>query len=163
MPLTLDLTALTSVTLKTERSSPFPKQGDPILASKKAPTSTRAAKPSIDQEQIDDQRFQVKIENKHFIDGIVREANKYTACPNCGDSDWRMQPKFWASIVMNALLAVMVCRNCKRKVFFETQIEKDYPDEDEEESEEQYGDAGDRQHVYRGMMLNREFGPAGLI
>jgi hypothetical protein len=134
------------------------------LASKKARTSRgRAAKPSIDQEQIDDQRFQVKIENKRFIDGIVREANKFTACPNCGDSDWRMQPKFWASIVMNALLAVMVCRKCKRKVFFETQIEKDYPDEDEEESEEQYGDAGDRSHVYRGTMLNREFGPAGLI
>jgi hypothetical protein len=96
------------------------------LASKKARTSRkRAAKRSIDQELIDDQRFQVKIENKRFIDGIVREANKFTACPNCGDNNWRMQPKFWASIVMNALLAVMVCRNCKRKVFFETQIEKD--------------------------------------
>jgi hypothetical protein len=132
------------------------------LASKKARIgSGRAAKPRIDQEFIDDQRFQVKIENKRFIDGIVREANKYTACPNCGDSDWRMQPKFWASIVMNSLLAVMVCCKCKRKVFFETQIERDYPDEDE--SEEQYGNAGDRPHVYRGTMLNREFGPAGLI
>ena len=36
---------------------------------------------------------------------------------------------------MNALLAVMVCRKCKRKVFFETQIEKDETDEDEEEYE----------------------------
>jgi hypothetical protein len=106
------------------------------LASKKAHTSGgRAAKPSIDQELIDDQKFQVKIENKRFIDGIVREANKFTTCPNCGDSDWRMQPKFWGSIVMNSLLAVMVCRKCKRKVFFETQIEKDETDEDEYESE----------------------------
>jgi hypothetical protein len=106
------------------------------LASKKAHTSSgRRAKPSIDQEQIDDQKFQVKIENRHFVDGIVREANKYTACPNCGDSDWRMQPKFWASIVMNSLLAVMVCRRCKHKVLFETQIEKDETDQDEEEYE----------------------------
>jgi hypothetical protein len=126
----------TSVTLKTGQSFAYPKNGDPILASKKAHTSSgRAAKPSIDQEQIDDQRFQVKIENKRFIDGIVREANKYTACPNCGDSNWRMQPKFWASIVMNSLLAVMVCRRCKRKVFFETQIEKDEIGEDEDEPE----------------------------
>jgi hypothetical protein len=106
------------------------------LASKKARTgSGRAAKPSIDQEQIDDQKFHVKIENKRFIDGIVREANKFTACPNCGDNNWRMQPKFWASIVMNSLLAVMVCRKCKRKVFFETQIEKDETEEDEDEPE----------------------------
>jgi hypothetical protein len=108
----------------------------PHLASKKARTSRgRAAKPSIDQELIDDQRFQVKIENMRFVDGIVREANKYTACPNCGNSDWRMQPKFWASPIMNALLTVMVCRKCKRKVFFETQIEKDETDEDEGEYE----------------------------
>jgi hypothetical protein len=106
------------------------------LASKKAHTSSgRRAERRVDQELIDDQRFQVKIENKRFIDGIVREANKYTACPNCGDSNWRMQPKFWGSIVMNALLAVMVCRKCKRKVFFETQIEKDETEEDEEEYE----------------------------
>jgi hypothetical protein len=106
------------------------------LASKKARTSSgRAAKPSIDQEQIDDQKFQVKIENKRFIDGIVREANKYTACPNCGGSDWRMQPKFWGSIVMNALLAVMVCRKCKHKVLFETQIEKDEIEEEEDQEE----------------------------
>jgi hypothetical protein len=106
------------------------------LALKKAHTgSGRAAKPSIDQELIDDQKFQVKIENKRFVEGIVREANKYTACPNCGDSDWRMQPKFWASIVMNSLLTVMVCRRCKRKVFFETQIDKEETDEDEDEYE----------------------------
>jgi hypothetical protein len=106
------------------------------LASKKARTgSGRAAKPSIDQEQIDDQKFQVKIENKRFVDGIVREANKYTACPNCGNSDWRMQPKFWASIVMNALLTVMVCRKCKRKVFFETQIERDQTEEEQDQEE----------------------------
>jgi hypothetical protein len=36
---------------------------------------------------------------------------------------------------MNALLAVMVCRKCKHKVLFETQIEKDETDEDEEEPE----------------------------
>jgi hypothetical protein len=106
------------------------------LASKKARTSRgRRAEPRVDQELIDDQKFQVKIENKRFVDGIVREADKYTACPNCGDSDWRMQPKFWASPIMNALLAVMVCRKCKHKVLFETQIEKDAPDEDEEEYE----------------------------
>jgi hypothetical protein len=85
------------------------------LASKKARTSR---KPRVDQELIDDQRFRVRIENKRFVDGIVREANKYTACPNCGDSNWRMQPKFWASPIMNALLAVMVCRKCKHRVFF---------------------------------------------
>jgi hypothetical protein len=109
---------------------------DPILASKKARTgSRRAAKPSIDQEQIDDQKFQVRIENKSFVDGIVREANKYTACPNCGDSNWRMQPKFQANIVMNALLAVMVCRKCKHKVLFETQIDKDETEEEEDQEE----------------------------
>jgi hypothetical protein len=105
------------------------------LASKKAQTSGRRAKPRVDQELIDDQKFQVKIENKRFVDGIVREANKFTACPNCGGSDWRMQPKFWASPIMNSLLAVMVGRRCKRKVFFETQIEKDQTEEDEEEPE----------------------------
>jgi hypothetical protein len=111
--------------------------GDPNLASKKAHTgSGRRAEPTVDQEQIDDQKFQVKIENKRFVDGIVREANKFTACPNCGDSDWRMQPKFWGSIVMNSLLAVMVCRRCKREVFFETQIEKDETAEEEEERED---------------------------
>jgi hypothetical protein len=104
------------------------------LASKRVRTvRARAAKPSVDQELIDDQKFQQKIENKRFIDGIVRETNKFTVCPNCGDSDWPMQPKFWASIIMNALLAVMVCRKCKRKVLFETQIEKDETEGDQEE------------------------------
>jgi len=47
------------------------------LVSKKARTSSgRAAEPSIDQELIDDQKFQVKIENKRFIDGIVRKATR---------------------------------------------------------------------------------------
>jgi hypothetical protein len=106
------------------------------LASKKAHTSSgRRAKPRVNQELIDDKKFQVKIENKRFIEGIVRGANKYTACPNCGDSNWRMQPKFWASPIMNSLLTVMVCRKCKRRVFFETQIDKDETDEDEEEYE----------------------------
>jgi hypothetical protein len=106
------------------------------LASKKAHTSSgRRAKPRVDQEQIDDQKFQVKIENKRFVEGIVREANKFTACPNCGDSDWRMQPKFWGCIVMNSLLAVMVCRRCKRKVFFETQIDKDETEEEQDQEE----------------------------
>ena len=106
------------------------------MASKKAHKSSgRRAKPSIDQEQIDDQKFQVKIENKRFIDGIVHEANKYTACPNCGDNNWRMQPKFWASPIMNALLAVMVCRKCKHKVLFETQIDKDETEEEQDQEE----------------------------
>jgi hypothetical protein len=114
----------------------LPQARRPNLASKKAHTgSGRRAEPRVNQELIDDQKFQVKIENKRFVDGIVREANKFTACPNCGDNNWRMQPKFWASIVMNSLLAVMVCCRCKRKVFFETQIEKDETDEHEEEYE----------------------------
>jgi hypothetical protein len=106
----------------------YPRHGDPILPTRK---------PSIDQELIDDQKFLEKIERKRYFDRIVREANEAAQCPGCGGWDWRMQPKYWVEWVANSLVAVMVCRRCKRKILFETQIERDYPDEEEEEDSEE--------------------------
>lgn len=105
------------------------------MASEKAPTSSgRAAKPRLDQEAIDDQKFQEKIERKLFFDRIVREANEALLCPGCYSANWKMHHKYWISIVENSLLATMICRKCKRKLPFATQIE---PDEDEAEEEDE--------------------------
>jgi hypothetical protein len=85
---------------------------------------------------MDDQKFQQKLEAKRYFDRIVHEANDTAQCPGCGGWDWRMQPKYWVDITANSLVATMVCRGCKRKILFETQIERDYPDEEEEEESE---------------------------
>lgn len=87
----------------------------------------------MDQELIDDQKFQEKIERKLFIERIEREANEALLCPGCFNANWKMHHKFWISIVENSLIATMICRKCKRKLPFATQLE---PDEDEEEEEE---------------------------
>jgi hypothetical protein len=93
------------------------------------PRSQRA-KPGIDQELIDDQKFQQRIQRKLFFDRIVREANEALVCPGCYSANWKMHHKYWISIVENSLIATMICRKCKRKLPFATQLE---PDEDEEE------------------------------
>jgi hypothetical protein len=43
---------------------------------------SHAAKPRIDQELIDDQKFQQKLESKRFTDRIEREANEAIMCPS---------------------------------------------------------------------------------
>jgi len=60
-------------------------------------------------------------------------------CPKCGSSTWRMQRRYYVNWVANDLTAIMVCRNCKHKVFFGTEIEKDPEEEDEDEEEEDEG------------------------
>jgi hypothetical protein len=87
----------------------------------------------IDQERIDDQKFQEKIERARFIERIEREANEAIVCPGCGNSNWRMHPKYWVNWLANDLIATMICRKCKRKMPFATCIEKDPEEEDEEE------------------------------
>jgi hypothetical protein len=93
-------------------------------------------KPRIDQELIDDQKFQEKIERELFIERIEREANDALLCPGCFNANWKMHHKYWISMAENSLLATMICRKCKRKLPFATQLE---PDEDEEEEEESEG------------------------
>jgi CRISPR-associated protein Cas1 len=51
------------------------------------PRSQRA-KPRLDQELIDDQKFQQKLEHERFTAGIVREANEATACPKWRAFKW---------------------------------------------------------------------------
>jgi hypothetical protein len=91
------------------------------------PRSQRA-KPGLDQEAIDDQKFQEKIERELFIERIEREANEALLCPGCFNANWKMHHKYWISMAENSLLATMICRKCKRKLPFATQLE---PDEDE--------------------------------
>ena len=106
------------------------------------PTSQRVtprsqrAKPRLDQEAIDDQKFQQKLDAKRFTDGIVREANEQLQCPDCGRSTWRMKPIYYVNWVANELVATMVCRKCKRSILHGTHIEKDPEEEDEEESDD---------------------------
>ena len=99
-----------------------------------APFATRTQRVRTDREAIDDQKFQQKIEMSRFIERIEREAKEALTCPGCFSADWRMHHKYWVSIVENSLLATMICRKCKRKLPFATQIE---PDEDEEEEEDE--------------------------
>jgi hypothetical protein len=99
--------------------------GDPTLPTRK---------PKVDQELIDDQKFQQKIEMSRFIERIEREANEALLCPGCYSAHWRMHHKYWVSILENSLIATMICRKCKRKLPFATQLE---PDEDEDEEEEE--------------------------
>ena len=47
-----------------------------------------------------------------------------------------MQRRYYVNWVANDLTAVMVCRNCKHKVLFGTEIEKD-PEEEEDKDEEE--------------------------
>jgi hypothetical protein len=56
--------------------------------------SSQGAKPRLDQELIDDQKFQQKLAAKRFTDRIEREANEAPVCPGCGRSGWRMHPKY---------------------------------------------------------------------
>lgn len=86
---------------------------------------SHAAKPRIDQELIDDEKFQQKL-----------EANKALVCPGCGRSSRRMHPKYWVNYVANDLMATMICRKCKRKLRFATYIEEEFPEDDEEDEPE---------------------------
>jgi hypothetical protein len=96
--------------------------------------ATRSQRVKVDQELVDDQKFQEKIDRALFIERIEREANEALTCPNCFSANWKMHHKYWVSIVENSLVATMICRKCKRKLPFATQIE---PDEDEEEEEDE--------------------------
>jgi len=89
-------------------------------------TKSHTAKPQKDQELIDDQKCQQKLESKRFTERIEREANEAILCPNCFSSDWRMKPKYLANWVANELVATMVCRKCKRSVLFGTHLEEEY-------------------------------------
>jgi hypothetical protein len=110
------------------------------LASKKAHTSRGLrAEPRVDQELIDDQKFRQKLELEKFRDRIEREANQQLLCPNCASADWRMKPLCYVNWAANELVAVMVCRNCKRTILHGTHIEKDEEQEDEGEEEESEG------------------------
>lgn len=48
--------------------------------------ASRSQRARIDQELVDDQKFQEKIERARFIERIEREANETIVCPRCGDS-----------------------------------------------------------------------------
>jgi hypothetical protein len=94
---------------------------------------SQRAKPRLDQEAIDDQKFQEKIDRELFIERIEREANDALLCPGCFNANWKMHHKYWISITENSLLATMICRKCKRKLPFATQLEPDEEEEDEGE------------------------------
>jgi hypothetical protein len=108
--------------------------------------ATRSQRVKIDQELIDDQKFQEKIEMRRFIERIEHEANEALLCPGCYSANWKMHHKYWISIVENSLLATMICRKCKRKLPFATHIE---PDEDEEEESKGFP-SGSRPRRRRG-------------
>jgi hypothetical protein len=111
-----------------------------LQAKKNAYRQRRGAKPGVDQVLIDDQKFQQKLEAKELTERIEREAKEALVCPGCWGSDWRMYHKYFLNYVANELFAVMVCRRCKRKHPFVTQIEPygDQAEEDEEEPEPRY-------------------------
>ena len=92
-------------------------------------------KPKLGQELIDDQKFQQKLEARRFTDRIEREANEFILCPTCASSNWRMKPWVQVDYVANNLIAIMVCRKCRRAVLFATCIEEEYPEESEDEDE----------------------------
>jgi hypothetical protein len=94
-------------------------------------------KPRIDQEIIDDEKFQQKLEAKQFTERIEHEAKEDMVCLGCGSFDWRMYHKYFVNYVANELFAVMVCGKCKRKQPFVTEIEP-YGDEEDEEPEPRY-------------------------
>jgi hypothetical protein len=144
---------------------------DIIMAAKNSariskPTSfeprSQPAKPRIDQELIDDQRFQEKIQRKLFFDRIVREANEALVCPRCYSADWKMHYKFWISIVENSLIATMICRKCRRKLPFATQLEPD-EDDDEEEEEPAYYPFGWARRRRRGPDLDQRIRLLGSL
>jgi len=49
-------------------------------------SKNHANKPRLDQELVDDQKFQQKLEAERFTARIEREANEAAMCFNCGDS-----------------------------------------------------------------------------
>jgi hypothetical protein len=67
-------------------------------AKNRTPRPRSRAKPVLDQEFIDDQKFLQKLDAKRFTDRIEREVNKAILCPTCASSDWRMQPKYLANL-----------------------------------------------------------------
>jgi hypothetical protein len=104
---------------KNNRRSPRPK--------------SQRAEPRLDQEAIDDQKFQQKLNAKRFTEGLEREANEQLQCPDCGSSTWRMRPIYYVNWPANELVATMVCRNCKRSILHGRHIEKDPEEEDSDE------------------------------
>lgn len=96
----------------------------------------RSRNRKLAREEIDDQKFRTAMEGVQFRARIEREANKYTVCPHCGGSSWKMKPKYVVNWVRNDLIATMVCHECKRAVLFGTQIEPDYTEEEQEELDE---------------------------
>lgn len=83
------------------------------------------------REEVDDRKFRNAMEGVQFRARIEHEANEAIICLHCGSFDWKMQPKYIVNWLGNELLATMVCRKCKRKMPFASQIEPDYTEEDE--------------------------------
>jgi CRISP-associated protein Cas1 len=79
----------------------------------------------LDQEAIDDQKFQQKLDAKQFTEGLEREANQQLQCPDCGSSNWRMRPIYYVNWAANELVATMVCRKCKRSILPPTPVKAD--------------------------------------
>lgn len=75
---------------KNNRRSSTPK-------SQRVTRRSQRAKARLDQEAIDDQKFQQKLETEQFTAGIEREANEQLQCPGCGSSTWRMKPRYYVS------------------------------------------------------------------
>mgnify|MGYP001066680285 FL=1 len=97
----------------------------------------RSKKRGFSREEVDDRKFLNSMEGERFRKRIEREANEAILCPRCGSYDWKMQSKYVVNWLANELLATMVCRKCKRKALFATQIEPDpiEPDLAEEDEE----------------------------
>jgi hypothetical protein len=96
----------------------------------------RSKKREPSREEVDDQKFLNAMEGERFRARIERKANMAILCPHCGGCDWKMKPKYVVNWVRNDLIATMVCRECKRAVLFASQIEPDYPEEEQEELDE---------------------------
>jgi len=89
----------------------------------------RSKKRELSREEVDDRKFLNSIDGERFKKRIECEANEAILCPRCGSYDWKMKPKYVVNWVANELLATMVCRKCKRKALFATQIERDHDEE----------------------------------
>ena len=81
------------------------------------------------KEEVDDQKFRNAMDGVRFRARVEAEANEAMICPHCGSFDWKMQPKCLVNWVTNELIVTMVCRKCKRKMPFASQVERDHVEE----------------------------------
>jgi len=82
------------------------------------------------KEEVDDQKFRNAMDGVRFRARVEAEANEAMICPHCGSFDWKMQPKCLVNWVTNELIVTMVCRKCKRKMPFASQVEPALTEED---------------------------------